>query len=169
VVFESGAVARSGAIEGNDADADAGRFEPHYAEIRRADQVQLYESVMADPTGAVTTGLLQAVRFVKDNRLLPRGFDKSTASPDIAVRGNAAVDEDFADGGDRMRYAVDVGGAEGPFTATVELRWYQPVAFRWAQNLKPYAGDEPRRFVSYFEAMAGESTTVISSAQVDVK
>jgi hypothetical protein len=33
--------------------------------------VQIYEAVMAGPDGAVTTGLLTAVRFVKDNRLLP--------------------------------------------------------------------------------------------------
>ena len=167
-VFESGAVAPSGAIGGNDADADAGRFEPHYTEIRRADQVQVYESVMAGPTGAVTTGLLQAVRFIKDNRLLPRGFDKAAAGADIAVRGDAAADQDFTEGGDRVRYSVDVGRAEGPFTATAELL-YQPIAFRWAQNLKPYAGDEPRRFVSYFDTMAGESATVVSMARTDVR
>ena len=54
-----------------------------------------------DPTGALTTGLLTAVRYVKDNRLLPRGFDKSTADKDVAVHGDAAADADFTGGGDR--------------------------------------------------------------------
>ena len=35
IVFESGAIEPSGAIRGNDNDADASRFEPHYAEITR--------------------------------------------------------------------------------------------------------------------------------------
>ncbi|HET7216585.1 MAG TPA: hypothetical protein VFJ02_00995 [Vicinamibacterales bacterium] len=166
VVFESGKVAPTGAIEGNDADAVSGQYEPHYTEIRRGDQVQIYESVMQNASGAATTRLLQALRFVKDNRLLPRGFDKAAAGPDIAVRGTAAGDQDFTDGGDRVRYVVDVGGAVGPFTATVELL-YQPIAYRWAQNLKAYQGDEPRRFVSYYDALAAQSATVVTTARVE--
>ena len=94
-MFESGAVAPNGAIAGNDNDADALGVEPHYTEIRAADQVQIYESVMGDASGRPTTGLLTAVRYLKDNRLVPRGFDKSTADPWIAVVGAAAQDADF--------------------------------------------------------------------------
>ena len=95
VVFESGAVAPTGAIAWNANDEDPARYEPHYDEIRSADQVQIYESVMVDVKGTPTTGLLHGVRYVKDNRLLPRGFDKSTASADVAVHGAAATDADF--------------------------------------------------------------------------
>src|SRR5204863_1288491 len=56
VVFESGAIAPDGRIAGNDNDADAGAFEPHYEEITRPDQVQIYESVMQDQAGKPTTG-----------------------------------------------------------------------------------------------------------------
>ena len=93
----------NGQIQGNDNDTDPSRYEPHYSEIRRADEVQIYESIMADGTGAVTTGLLKGLRFIKDNRLLPQGFDKATAAPDIAVIGPAAADADFTGGGDRVR------------------------------------------------------------------
>ena len=51
-VFESGAVQPSGAIAGNDHDLDATRFEPHYAAISSADQVQIYESIMGTLRGA---------------------------------------------------------------------------------------------------------------------
>ncbi len=57
--------------------------------------MQIYESVMATPAGMPTTGLLQAVGYLKDNRLLPPGFDKTTAVPDIAVRGAAVSDANF--------------------------------------------------------------------------
>ena len=46
VVFESGAMNPDGSIQGNDNDADAAKFEPHYDEIRSADQVQIYESII---------------------------------------------------------------------------------------------------------------------------
>jgi hypothetical protein len=65
--------------------------------------VQVYESVMGTPSGTRTTGLLQATRYLKDNRLLPRGFDKTTVAPEIAVIGDAAADDDFVGGEDRVR------------------------------------------------------------------
>jgi hypothetical protein len=109
-----------------------------------------------------TTGLLRATRFLKDNRLLPRGFDKATAEADIAVFGGALQDRDFTDAGDRIRYAVDTRGAAGPFDVDVEMR-YQPIGFRWAQNLRDYkAAAEPTRFVSYYDAMAAGSSTVLA-------
>jgi hypothetical protein len=74
IVFESGAFASNGAITGNDNDADTSGVEPHHTEIRSADQVQIYESVMSGSNGRPTTGLLTAVRYLKDNRLVPRGF-----------------------------------------------------------------------------------------------
>src|SRR5580765_2861329 len=72
-IFESGALNANGSIQGNDNDEDAGRFEPHYTEISRPDQVQIYETVMAGADGRLTTGLLTALRYVKDNRVLPHG------------------------------------------------------------------------------------------------
>jgi hypothetical protein len=168
VVFESGRIAPSGLIEGNDNDADPTKYEPHYTEIRDSAEVQIYEAVMADSTGALTTGLLSAVRFVKDNRLLPRGFDKATAASDIAVQGAAAHDDDFSGSGDTIRYSVDISGETGPFTTEVALR-FQPIAFRWARNLDSYDAPETRRFVSYFDSMAEGSSEVLARAVTTVQ
>jgi hypothetical protein len=162
VLFESGAIDPDGRIRGNDNDADGSRYEPHYDVITAADQVQIYESVMVDTNHAVTTGLLQAVTFAKDNRLLPRGFDKKAAGPDIAVRGSALDDDDFTGEGDRVSYVLDVTGAQAPVTITAELR-YQPIAYRWAQNLRRYDAPEPRRFTSFYEATASSSSTALAT------
>ena len=86
-VFESGVFKADGSIRGNDNDDDADRFEPHYAEITTPDQVQIYEPIMVGENDVVTTGLLTGVRYVKDNRLLPRGFDSATAAWEVAVAG----------------------------------------------------------------------------------
>jgi hypothetical protein len=163
VVFESGALNPNGAIQGNDNDEDASRFEPHYAEITRPDQVQIYETVMAGADGAVTTGLLTALRYVKDNRLLPHGFDKRTADKEVAVHGDAEGDVDFTGGRDQVRYSAAVGDAPGPFVVEAEL-WYQPIAYRWAMNLKKYDAMEPRRFVGYYEETASASGVVLAHA-----
>jgi hypothetical protein len=165
VVFESGAVNEDGSIRGNDNDADTAKFEAHHAELRSADDVQIYESILGDVNGAVTTGLLSASRYLKDNRLLPHGFDKRTAQPDIAVHGSALEDPDFTDAGDRVRYSVPLMGAEGPFEVEAELL-YQPIGYRWAQNLKKYnAAAEPRRFTTYYDAMASASTATLARAK----
>ncbi len=163
IVFESGALNANGSIQGNDSDADPSRYEPHYTEIRTSDQVQIYESIMADPAGKPTTGLLTALRYVKDNRLLPKGFDKRTADKDVAVHGAAADDPDFTGGEDRIRYSVALGGAQGPFQIEVEL-WYQPISYRWASNLRSYDAAEPRRFVGYYDAMASASAVMLTHA-----
>src|SRR6202035_5716338 len=161
IVFESGALNPDGSIVGNDNDADPARFEPHYTEISSADQVQIYESVLGDENGHVTTGLLKGVGYLKDNRLLPDGFDKQTADHDIAVVGDAFQDPAFTAGTDRIRYSAPLGAASGPFIIEAEL-WYQPIGFRWANNLKPYnQAEEPRRFNTYFDSMQSSSATVL--------
>jgi hypothetical protein len=162
-VFESGAVTEAGLIQGNDNDADASKYEPHYDRITSPDQVQIYEPILGDAANRPTTGLLHATHYLKDNRLLPRGFDKATADKDIAVYGDAFTDASFTSEGDRVRYAVDVPAGGGPFAVEIELL-YQPIGFRWAHNLDPYDAPEPKRFVGYFNAMSPASWVVVAHA-----
>jgi cytochrome c551/c552 len=163
-VFESGALHADGSIEGNDNDTDAARFEPHYREITSNDQVQIYEPILKDGAGHVTTGLLSAVGYLKDNRLLPSGFKKETAEPDIAVVGDAADDPNFTDAGSLVQYSVSTGNALGPFHVEAEL-WYQPIGFRWAHNLSPYNAPEPQRFVGYYDSMGSATAVLLTRAE----
>jgi hypothetical protein len=168
IVFESGALGANGRIEGNDNDADPLKYEPHFREIRRAEDVEVYESIIGDTDGRVTTGLLSGTRYLKDNRLLPRGFDKASAGPDIAVFGDAAGDADFAGGSDRVTYTVEAAADGAPFQVEVALR-FQPIGFRWARNLDQYRAMETRRFVGYYNAMAGESAIVLAKASTTIR
>ena len=164
IVFESGGFNQDGSISGNDNDARPSRYEPHHETIDHPEQVQIYEAIMGEPDGSVTTVLLSAITYLKDNRLLPDGFDKSTANEDIAVRGGAESDNDFVGGRDRVGYVVDVSGAEGPFIVDAEL-WYQPVGYRWAHNLGDQEAEEIERFIGYYEEMAGSSAVVLARAK----
>jgi hypothetical protein len=164
VVFESGALNPDGSIVGNDNDEDPLKFEPHYREITNSQEVEIYEPILKDSEGKVTTGLLHAVGYLKDNRLLPHGFDKATANKDIAVTGGAANDPGFTDSGSSVRYVVSTGNATGPFKVEAEL-WFQPIGFRWAHNLAPYEAEEPQRMVRYYEAAARRSAVILAKAE----
>ncbi len=164
VVFESGKLRPDGSIVGNDNDDDPLRYEPHYSKIERGDQVEIYEDIMKDQAGQPTTGLLHAVGYLKDNRVLPTGFDKKTAPSEIAVVGAAATDDSFTAGEDRVLYSVWVGNAQGPFRIEAEL-CYQPIGFRWAHNLLRYNAMEPQRFVRYYDALSANNSVVLARAE----
>ena len=164
IVFESGALRANGSIVGNDNDDDPLKFEPHYREITSPQQVEIYEPILGDSEGKVTTGLLHAVSYLKDNRLLPQGFDKATAVSDIAVRGAAAEDQGFTDKGSAVRYLIPTANTIGPFHVEAEL-WYQPIGFRWVHNLEPYRAEEPQRMVRYYEEAARKSAIILAKAE----
>ena len=166
VVFESGKLRPDGSIVGNDNDDNPLQYEPHYSRIDRQDQVEIYEDIMKDQAGQPTTGLLHAVGYLKDNRLLPSGFDKHTAPADIAVVGAAADDPNFAAGETRVEYSVSVPNAQGPLRIEVEL-YYQPIGFRWAHNLLSYDATEPQRFVRYYDSQAADNAVVLAHAEAE--
>jgi hypothetical protein len=159
ILFESGAPTPDGAITGNDNDADPAAFEPHYERITDPDEVQIFEPIVADTDGAVTTTLLRGAGYLKDNRLLPSGFDAAAASPDVLPHGAAATDPDFEGGGDTIVYEVDLNGAAGPFTVEATLL-YQAIGFRWAENLLAADGAEIAAFAAALDTVANRPLVV---------
>src|SRR5713226_3890858 len=84
----------------------------------------------------------------------------------ISVVGDAFKDPAFTAGTHRVRYSAPLGTASGPFTVEAEL-WYQPIGFRWANNLKPYnSADEPRRFNTYFDSMQSATGALLAHAMI---
>lgn len=152
IVFEAGGVSPDGRISGNDNDEDATRYEAHYTTISSPDQVQIYEAIMLNSDGEVTTTLLRAASYAKDNRLLPQGFDLAAAPSDTLVFGEAAQDGNFTAGGDRVNLQIDLGGAAGPITLQVELL-YQSIGYRWAQNLMQDETTEAQTFGGYYNTV----------------
>jgi hypothetical protein len=162
-VFESGAPQPDGSIAGNDNDANATAFEPHYEEIVSADQVQIYEPVLLNYKGEITTSLLSAASFAKDNRIPPLGFDKTSAPHEVAVHGRATDDADFDSGGDMVHY--EIGTSNGVESVTVSARlMFQTISYRWAHNLKAYDTFETNRFSGYYEDNASLSAALLAEA-----
>lgn len=165
VIFESGGVGADGTIAGDDGDEKMS-CEPHYDLITGPDQVQIYESVMQDTDGKVTFTLLRASGYIKDNRLLPKGFDKLTAPVDIAVKGEAATDGNFIGGSDLVTYQVPIGGHPGPFRVTAELL-YTTLSRSFMQDLgRDGSLAEVKRFVKFYDDADKTPVTVVAATGV---
>jgi hypothetical protein len=61
---------------------------------------------------------------------------------------------------------MDASGA--PFTVRAEL-WFQPIAYRWAENLATYDTPETNRFVGWYREMAGASAIPLATASAEAR
>lgn len=167
VVFESGKANPDGSITGCDADQNSTSYEPHYDLITSPDQVQIYESVMVDSEKKVTYTLLRGQTYVKDNRILPAGFDKATAGKDFAVAGPASSDANFDRGSDEVSYQISVKGRNGPFVVKAEVL-FQSLSYRSTLDL---SRDDTAEIKSYLTQHNNTDQTpdVIATAEATVK
>lgn len=152
IVFESGKVLEDGRVVGE-------KFpEPHYDFIDSEDKVQIYESIMADRGGFPTTDLLKAFGYLKDNRILPKDFKRSSAHPDTLPIG--VEDDNFSPGYDRITYFVKKSYNK-PLKVTVKL-YYQPISSHFLETLR-----ETPEVIDFREKIKGFAlTTVVDSDEV---
>lgn len=107
----------------------------HHVVLSSSDDVQVYETVLADSDGRATYHLLRADSYAKDNRLLPIGW--SASHPDAATTSpvGANGDTDFVAGGDTVRYQIDLpAGTAAGLQVEATLR-YQALAPRHGAEL----------------------------------
>lgn len=134
VIFHSGGTNSVGMIvdrSGNPLD-----FQPHYQRITSDKQAQVYEELVADETGAVTTSFFKIFKHLKDNRLLPKGWSKNPP-PDPTVEkeffestmpvGEALKDPDFTSGKgeDLVEYEVSLPASESGILKVNAQLYYQ--------------------------------------------
>ncbi|MBX7051955.1 MAG: T9SS type A sorting domain-containing protein [Flavobacteriales bacterium] len=154
-IFHSGKLLPDYNIEGQD-----DTFEPHYDVITNENQIQIYEMVMGDVNGNVTTVLERADIPLKDNRLVPLGFSTEHYAYDTtAIVGPALNDPNFnhvngieGSGTDEIQYHVPVTGINGNVTVVARFM-YQSLPPRWNEEL--FAVDHPA--INSFEEMYWET------------
>ena len=146
IVFESGRILPDGRVVGE-------KFpEQHHDFIDSEEKVQIYESVMADKDGNPTTDLLRAFRYIKDNRILPKGFNASSAHPDTLPIG--VEDDNFSPGYDRITYLVKKNYAK-PLKIKVEL-YYQTISTQFLESLQ-----ETPEVIEFREKIKGFALTIL--------
>jgi uncharacterized protein DUF642/thrombospondin type 3 repeat protein len=166
IVWESGKVKADGSIEGVDADENGVTFEPHYDQITSEEQVQVYEAIMGNNLGEVTYTLLRGKEYLKDNRILPAGFNKASVPSDVRVVGAALDDSNFIGGSDQISYQIG-GLPAGNYTIKAELV-YQTLSYAFAEDLfVDTTTPEVVDFKTMFDASTQKSTVIASAEFAD--
>ncbi len=139
VVWQSGSINADGRIAGLSEDTSSESWETHYDVITDPSQVQVYQAVVGNSDGDRTASLLNGNHYLKDNRILPKGYDKTAVAgdpnrlPSFGTFGAAMQDNNFNSGFDTVTYRAKVP-AGGDYRVLVELR-YQPLAYGHLQEL----------------------------------
>ncbi len=168
-IFHSGAMDDTFEVVGHDA-----TYERHYATVRTPNEVQIYEQVLGDVNGDVTTVLTRADVALKDNRIPPRGFRTNHAVYDTTrISGNALTDSDFnrgeageGTGSDVVYYHIPTHGnaRELSITATV---YYQSIPPKWMAEMFGETTPEIEKFRRMFNA-ADKTPTLVATANATV-
>jgi len=148
ILFESGAVDKDGVIRG----APEGYTE-HHDIISRPEEVQIYQSVMADAQGKPTWSLLRGTTYFKDNRLPPKGFvPVGTVAAQVSVCGGAELDSNFnaqSSGCDEVTYRIALPPSKGTLSVEVELL-YQSVPPEVVARLQKAKGPAAETFTKLY-------------------
>lgn len=154
-VFSSGTVNRDGCLvddQGNILRCELARgpVAPHRKQIDSSREVQIYEAVMKDSSGAPTYRLLRGTSFGKDNRVLPQGW--SAEHPDALTTTSVGTtdDSDFRGGSDQVTYVAALTG-NGPWTIEATLN-YQTLSARHLAELVAFDTPEVRAFAKLLTA-----------------
>jgi hypothetical protein len=114
----------------------AAPVQPHYQVIDAGNQVQIYEELIRDSDGVLTTSFLRRVDLIKDNRIRPKGFDPEffaqNSSPYIRelalLPGEEANDPCYTDpritGADKIEYRIPLDAATLERADHVEVNLY---------------------------------------------
>ena len=164
VLFASGNFDENFEVYGQNPD-----YEPHYQVIHSPDQVQIYELVMGDVNGNVTTVLVRAEQPIKDNRLPPRGVSQSHPAYDTTrIAGAALWDTDFnkengmeGSGSDIVHYHVYLSKQE-PLHVSARV-FYQSTPPKWMDEMFAVSTPEIDLFRTMFDA-ADRSPVLIKEA-----
>lgn len=132
-------------------------FEQHYNVIKSEEQVQIYEMVMGDVNGNVTTVLERGYQHLKDNRLPPVGFTSTHFSYDTTkIVGHATVDPNFnkengiqGTGSDQLDFHIPLDSFHGEVEISARL-YYQTISNKWLTEMFSYSSDAIDAFKSYF-------------------
>ena len=122
-------------------------YQPHLDQVSTSTDIPIYEAVMAGTDGAITQVLLYADSHLKDNRILPQGFDIASA-PEAIWPVGVGGDGDFLPGSDSVHYSLPLGNGLGSLSVEAVL-FYQTVRPSFVDSTKGQ-----HEWIEHFQIMA---------------
>ena len=145
-------------------EAAGGPILPHRGAVGGPGEVQVWEAVLSGPDGAPEFRALRAAGFLKDNRILPRGWRADHADATKPV--GTGDDEDFEEGTDAVIVSYAVPDEVPVYVIEADLL-YQPLSPRWTAEL--FTVDAPE--VAALRAMLEKADTrpeLVATARLTV-
>ena len=108
-------------------------FQPHYQTINDESQVQIYEEIIADTEGKITTSFVGLDQPLKNNRLLPKGWRNDGPLAEFTgPHGDAERDPDYdgksgASGADNLLYRIPLNDRTRSIVAVRVTLNYQSI------------------------------------------
>ena len=126
-----------------------GPFFPHRDSIQSSGQVQVWESLMGDDQNKLTFTLLRGAKYLKDNRILPKGWKPNHPDAPLTRPIGIGSDANFVGGQDEVSFKLSAPSASGPYKIEVSLL-YQTLGNRFAEELFQVQTPEVAAFKSYW-------------------
>jgi len=140
-------------------------FQPHFDLITSEDQVQIYEELMADTEGRITTSFVGNNHALKNNRLLPKGW---RANGPYAVvtgpHGDAEKDLEYinksgSSGADVISYRIPLTEKSRDAIAVRAVLYYQSIPpYYLKQRFAIGKGPETKRLAYLTSRLSLERT-----------
>jgi hypothetical protein len=132
-----------------ESESATGPIQNHYQTISSSQQVQIYETIMADEAGNPTFALLRGSEFLKDNRLLPKGWTESHVDAESTKPVGIASDQDFTAGTDKVSYQFSL--PPGKYQVSARLM-FQSLSNRYMTELFRFDTPEVRNFQAMYNS-----------------
>src|SRR6185369_10805754 len=130
---------------------EGNQYQPHYTTISRDDQVQIFEELITDAAGNLTTSFMSYKSRVKDNRIPPRGWRPD--GPDAGVTRAVGVgnDKNYSDGNgvSVVTYNVELDNVRGPISVAATL-YYQSIPPYYLKERFKHADKPASKSLFYF-------------------
>ena len=148
-------------------DAATGKqvFQPHHRVITDESQVQIYEELMANAGGKITTSFISNDHPIKNNRLLPKGwrpdgpFASVTGPHGAAEQDPEYINKSGSSGSDTITYRIPMNERTRGAVAVIAVLYYQSIPpYYLKERFKIGKGPETKRLAYLTSHLTVERT-----------
>ena len=150
-------------------------YQPHFwtgAPITSDQQVQIYEELVQDPQGMLTTDFLALDTKVKDNRILPQGWQPGGFAGTITAPVGTGNDPDYETNGcgcSEVRYQVPLSALSGTPASVQATVYYQSIPpYYLRQRSQTGHGPDTARLINFVSQLSTKLYPEISNWKLQI-